>query len=299
MANALMPERPIAPTYDHPAAFTLDRRAARAAVERAADGYDAAAAVAREIADRMLTRLDLVKLAPATVLDAGCGTGYCARVLAQRYRGARVIGLDIAGPMLRYARRNSGWLGPRRYVTGDIQKMPLPTGSIDLVVSNLALPWCDVTTAFAESLRVLRPGGLFMFTMLGPDTLHELRAAWNGLDAHTHVHGFFDMHDLGDALVRAGYGDPVMDVERLTLTYPSVRALLHELQALGVHNVTHGRARGLTGRHRFARFIAAYEAQARNDRIPASVEVVYGHAWGRAQAPRAPDSNRRVIWLKS
>lgn len=271
--------------------FALDKRSLRDSFARAASGYDAAAVLQREIADRLLEHLDIVRLSPGTIADCGCGTGYGTRALAHRYPQARLIALDLALPMARRAReRLSGTLATvmRRiagrpapgFFCGDIECLPLVTGSADLIVSNLALQWCDSRTAFAEFRRVLAPGGLLMFSTFGPDTLEELRAAWRAADAEAHVHEFADMHDLGDALVHAGFADPVLDVDRLTLTYAEVVDVLRDLKALGAHNAAQNRARGLTGKQRFTRFRSAYEQLRRADgRIPATYEVVYAHAW--------------------
>lgn len=261
------------------AALAPDKRSARAAFERAARSYDAAAVLQRTIADRMLERLDLIKRAPVDILDAGCGTGYCTRVLMRRYRGAQVIGLDIARAMLHRARKRVGWFVRKSYVCADVEALPLAPASIDMIVSNLALQWCDPQTVFSEFRRVLRPGGVLMFTSFGPDTLKELRQAWRAADTHPHVHGFHDMHDIGDALVHAGFADPVMDMEYFTLSYPDVAGVMRDLKQLGAHNVALGRPRGLTGKARFAKFNAAYQSLAQDGRVPATYEVVYGHAW--------------------
>ncbi|NBC15183.1 MAG: malonyl-[acyl-carrier protein] O-methyltransferase BioC, partial [Gammaproteobacteria bacterium] len=137
-----------------------------------------------------------------------------------------------------------------------------------------------------DLLRVLRPGGLLLFSTFGPDTLSELRAAWAAVDQGEHVSPFLDMHDIGDALVRARFADPVMDVERMTLTYADIRALMRDLKQLGAHNALAGRARGLTGRRRLAALAEAYEHQRRDGRLPATYEVVHGHAWVTAKAQR-------------
>lgn len=274
--------------------LALDKRRLRRSFAQAADTYDSAAVLQREIADRMLARLDLVRLRPQSVLDIGCGTGYDLRGLSQRYPRARVLGLDIAEAMARRARRHAGlWrtlTGRCVFICGDAERLPVATASMDLVVSNLALQWCAPDVVFAEVRRVLRPGGLFMFTTFGPDTLRELRDAWRAADKAPHVHGFIDMHDLGDLLLRAQFADPVMDMETFTLTYPGVLELLHDIKHLGAHNMVLTRARGLTGKDRFARFRAAYAAQARAGKIPATYEAVYGHAWApEAEASRDPE----------
>ncbi|HLD14023.1 MAG TPA: malonyl-ACP O-methyltransferase BioC [Burkholderiales bacterium] len=296
----------------------LDKQRLRASFERAAETYDEVAVLQRTIADRLLERLDVVKLKPAVILDAGCGTGYVTRALARRYPCAQRLALDIAESMVRHARHGFGdWIEPRAtgqgrsgrgfgwrrllqrrplHVCGDAETLPLASASVDMIVSNLALQWCDAQTVFAEFRRVLRPGGLTIFTTFGPDTLRELRTAWQTVDDRPHVHGFLDMHDIGDLLVRSGFAEPVMDVERLTLTYVDVFGVLNDIKRLGAHNTARERARGLTGKHRFAHFRAAYEAMAQDGRIPATYEAVYGLAWAPAStpAPRAADGTVSV-----
>jgi malonyl-CoA O-methyltransferase len=269
-----------------------DPRAVRRAFGRAARSYDQAAALQREVGARLASRLDVVRLAPATIADLGCGTGEALAALAARYPKARLVAVDAARPMLVAARererarrpRFARWLPRRRagtsFVCADATALPLAARSVDLLWSNLMLQWVpDVARAFAEFHRVLRVGGLLTFTTFGPDTLKELARAFAGVDAHTHVSRFVDLHDLGDLLVRAGFGDPVMDMETITVTYPSPQALLTELKAIGATNQTRARPRGLTGRARHARVLAALSALARDGRVPASFEVVYGHAW--------------------
>jgi malonyl-CoA O-methyltransferase len=269
--------------------FALDRARIRASFDAAAAAYDEAAVLQREVRSRLLERLAEVKLDPAVVLDAGCGTGHAARALSRRYRGARIIALDVAPAMLREARRQRSWLRRLDLVCADAAALPLPARSVGLVFSNLMLQWCDEPDRpFTQFHRVLRPGGLLTFTTFGPDTLRELRAAWSGADGHTHVSRFIDMHDLGDALMRAGFADPVMDVEHFNLTYPSVRALMRELKAIGAHNATAGRSRGLTGRGRLAAVEAAYEKLRTDERLPSTWEVVYGHAWATGRLPGPP-----------
>lgn len=263
--------------------MALDKRRVRKSFAHAVDTYDAVAVLQREIADRLLTRLEAVRLQPKVILDIGCGTGYDLRQLSKRYRRAQVLGLDIAETMARRARSRAGFwrrfTGRSVFACGDAECLPVASNSVDMVVSNLALQWCDSQIVFTEARRILRPGGLFMFTTFGPDTLRELRAAWCAADKEPHVHTFIDMHDLGDMLIHAGFADPVMDMETFTLTYNDVRGVMRDIKQLGAHNVATSRARGLTGKVRYARFRAAYEAQAQNGKIPATYEAVYGHAW--------------------
>ncbi|MCC7484213.1 MAG: malonyl-ACP O-methyltransferase BioC [Burkholderiales bacterium] len=285
-------------------AHAIDKGRARRAFERAAAGYDAAAVLQDEVCRRMLARLEYIRIDPALILDAGCGTGNAIPGLAARYPRARVLALDLALAMARRARaRGGGWRalaglrGAAIPVCGDIERLPLAAASADLVWSNLALQWTnEPARAFAEAHRVLRPGGLLMFSTFGPDTLKELRAAYLSADARVHVHRFVDMHDIGDMLVRAGYADPVMDMERLTLTYASARELMRDLKAIGATNAARGRPAGLTGRALLAAVERSYEAQRRDGRLPASFEALYGHAW--KPAPRLGPSGRPVIDIK-
>ncbi|HXD52714.1 MAG TPA: methyltransferase domain-containing protein, partial [Burkholderiales bacterium] len=176
--------------------------------------------------------------------------------------------------------------------------LPLRSAAVGMVWSNLALQWVnDPPRAFAEFRRVLAPGGLLMFSTFGPDTLKELRAAYAGADRYTHVNRFVDMHDLGDMLVHAGFAAPVMDMEYMTLTYPEVRALMHDLKAIGAHNVTAGRRRGMTARATLAQVERNYEASRRDGRLPATFEVVYGHAW--APLPRSTADGKTIIPIKT
>jgi malonyl-CoA O-methyltransferase len=164
--------------------------------------------------------------------------------------------------------------------------LPLKSNSVDLIFSNLMLQWCDPPDAvFAEVQRVLKPSGVFIFSSFGPDTLHELRESWVNVDGHTHVNRFIDMHDLGDAMMRSGLAEPVLDVERFTLTYPDAITLMRELKAIGAHNVTQGRRHGLMGKAVLNQVIHNYEIHRRDNVLPASYEVVYGQAWGNATTP--------------
>jgi len=269
-----------------PDEFFLAPQAVRRAFDAASGSYDAAAAVQREIGARLLERLDLIRMQPGQVLDLGAGTGQASRALKRRYRNAQVWALDLSTAMLHESRRQQGLLRRFARAAADAHHLPIRTASIDLVFSNLMLEWChDPDAVFREIRRVLKPEGLFMFTTLGPDTLVELRNAWRGVDRHAHVHRFIDMHDLGDALMRARFADPVMDMERLSITYPNLDALRRELRTAGAGNLAHGRPKGLTGRAR-ARALRGHDALAlRNGRLSVSVEVVYGQAWVGSVTP--------------
>ena len=230
----------------------------------------------------MLERLDYVKLAPQRILDAGSGPGRDARALAARYRGAQIVTLDFALPMLPRPRLLGRWLGPPLLsVCADFSRLPLAAHSVQLVWCNMALHWAsDPLAVFREFERVLAPEGLLMFSTLGPDTLKELRV----LAGAARVHAFIDMHDLGDMLVAAGLSAPVMDMEMLTMQYGSGTRLLEDLRASGQTNARADRPRGLSGR----RFLQPMRAAP----LRASFEVVYGHAWKRPAAAAGVKSVR-------
>ncbi|MCB1879898.1 MAG: malonyl-ACP O-methyltransferase BioC [Gammaproteobacteria bacterium] len=266
----------------------LDKGGVRRAFSKAASRYDEVAVLQREIGQRMLDRLNLVRLKPATVLDLGAGTGVATVALEKIYPKAQVIALDFAFPMLQQTRRRGGLFRKPRCLCADLEQLPLADASVDLIYSNAAIQWCnDLDRVFPELQRVLRPGGLLMFTTFGPDTLQELRAAWSEADGYAHVSRFLDMHDIGDALMRAQFSDPVMDVDRMTLTYSAVEELMRELKILGAHNVASGRQRALTGKGRLIAMKASYEQFRRNGLLPASYEVVYGHAWAPLQSQQS------------
>jgi malonyl-CoA O-methyltransferase len=261
----------------------LDNAGVRQSFHRASSRYEAAAVLQARVGDEVLERLDFFKLSPDVVVDLGAGTGRITGELKRRYRRASVVALDIAPGMLREARRHMKLFRRFDRVCGDVRQLPFVDARVDVAVSNLMLQWCDdLDTAFREVRRVLKPDGLFAFTTFGPDTLRELRNAWAAVDGFSHVNTFIDMHDIGDALVRAGFTEPVLDVERMTLTYPDVLSLMRDLKIIGAHNVTEGRRRGLTGRGALRQVEAAYEASRRDGRIPATYEIVYGAAWGAA-----------------
>ncbi|MBS4097251.1 MAG: malonyl-ACP O-methyltransferase BioC [Sulfuricella sp.] len=279
----------------------LDKRQVRRAFDRAARSYDAAAALQREVCDRMVERLALLKFVPHTILDAGCGTGYGLQGLRRHYPEAHVVALDLAPAMLATARGKEGWRrwlpwagrGRQSYLCGDLEALPLRAGCIDMLWSNLAVQWCnDLPALFAGMHRVLAPDGLLMFSTFGPDTLKELRQAFGELDGYPHVSRFTDMHDIGDALVHAGFSAPVMDMDRITLTYDDLAQLMRDLKAIGAHNATAGRRKGMMGKGEWRRLQAIYETQRRNGKLPATYEVVYGHAW-RGEKPTSADE--RVV----
>lgn len=275
--------------------YRIDKQQSRRAFANAVATYDRAAALQREVGAQLLERLDLVKLQPGRILDLGCGTGDISYALLNRYRKAKVFSLDLAFSMAQRTRKRGGWFRKPGAVCADAERLPFADNSFDLLISNLMLQWVqDLDRTFAEFQRVLAPGGLLVFTTFGPDTLRELRHSWSQADDHTHVNAFIDMHDIGDALLRARLAEPVMDVERMTVTYDDIRDLMRDLKELGAHNVTVGRNHALTGRHKLQRMMQAYEAFRYKGRLPASYEVVHGHAWSPPQKQQVSMVNGEV-----
>lgn len=285
-------------SQDSPTPF-VDRRQVRRSFARAAAGYAEHDFLAREIDNRMQARLDYVKLAPELIVDIGCSRGASLAGLRQRYPEATALGLDFVPQMLppEPAADWRRWLPFARpnaacFAAGDAEKLPLGNGAAGLVWSNLLLHWLDdPVPALAEMHRVLEVGGLLMFSALGPDTLKELRSVFG--DGYAHSQRFIDMHDLGDMLVGCGFSDPVMDMEMMTLTYPDFPALLAELRASGGRCAMQARRRGLTGKAAWRAAGLGYEALAKEGRLPASFEIIYGHAW--KAAPRKTADGRAIV----
>ena len=290
-----------------PNPFELQRAGVRQAFDRAGARYEAAALLQARVAEELLERLALFALAPQVVLDLGAGTGRVTRRLKRLYRRACVVALDLSPGMLQQAARHRTLLRRFERVCADATRLPLAAQSVDVIFSNLMLQWCDPPDeAFAEARRVLKPRGFFAFSTFGPDTLRELRAAW-GEDGRTHVNRFLDMHDVGDVLLRMGFSEPVLDVERTIVTYQDALTLMRDLKAIGAHNVTAGRARSLTGKDRLRAMLERYETHRRDGRLPATYEIIYGAAWagrernehlsgpvGGADRPPAPGGEVQV-----
>jgi malonyl-CoA O-methyltransferase len=255
-----------------------DRTKIRATFDREAGRYDRHAALEREVGTRLMERLVFQRRIPGRIIDLGSGTGYCLAALKKRFRKAEVIGLDASLAMSRAVRGRSGFLRPLRAVCGDLSYLPFADRSADLLFSNLALQWCgDFRTLGVGFRRILRPGGLLLFSTLGPDSLKEFKlTAAYGPDSGR-VRHFMDMHDIGDALVAAGFSEPVMDSERITTEYRRFEDLVTELEASGGSTHFGEGARQTEPRDALAE---AYGAYRRKGRYPVTWEIVYGAAFG-------------------
>jgi malonyl-CoA O-methyltransferase len=269
----------IVTTNRYPGALNSDD--VRRRFDRAARRFDGADFVHRQAAAGLFERMSPMLLDVQRILDAGAGAGRASRELAAKFRSGRVISLDLSFEMLRQAKRNRRRFARITELQANASRLPLLTGSIDLVFANLLLPWCDdIPALFAEVGRVVRKDGLFVFSSLGPDSLQELRQAWSAVDPHEHVNAFVDMHDLGDTLLRAGFREPVLDVDYLTVLYRDLQALFRDMTACGARNCLEGRPRTLTGKGRFGAMCGLLEQRFSEGTLPLRLELVFGHAWG-------------------
>lgn len=253
--------------------------------DKAASKFEGADFVHGITREGLISRLEPLKIDVGTILDVGAATGASGRLLRQRFRRAHVVSVDLSAAMLRQARSRKTWFARLSFVQADANRLPLSDASFDLVVANQLLPWVpEPQMLFSEVARVLRRGGVFAFATLGPDSLQELRAAWDGIDDAPHVNPFADMHDIGDGLVRAGLRDPVLDVDRLTVQYETTGKLLDDLTRVGARNTLAGRSRGLTGKGHFRGMARALENATAGPGLSLELELVYGHCWGGGPA---------------
>lgn len=243
--------------------------------------YEPAAVVQQEIGERLFERLDYFKQKPMSILDLGCGPGGFSKQLKKQYPRAMVVGFDLALDMLKQAKSKQKWLRKWPLVAGDMAKLPFARGVFDLIFANQVLHWSpSIPLVLSELNRIMKPEACLMFSTLGPDTFREIRQAWARVDNYAHTNDFIDMHDMGDHLMAQRFLDPVVDMEMLTVHYPSLPKLLQALKAQGVRNVNHARNPGLTGkrvRQHFEKEMAAFKTQ--DGKFPLTYEVVYGHAW--------------------
>jgi malonyl-CoA O-methyltransferase len=262
---------------------------------RSAKTYDSAAIFQREIAQRLFERLELMRIQPQIILDLGAGTGFCSELLEKKYPQTEIIAVDVSENMLSQARSKKQWQSQQHFLCANAKSLPLESQSVDLIFSNLFLHWCfPLDPVVAELHRVLKPNGLLLFSMLGPDTFKELRQSWAAVDDKPHVHSFIDMHDVGDALLRSHCIDPVMDMEYVTLHYEKLNTFLGDIKALGVSNKLQHRQKSLMGKQHYQCFVNQYESMRTQDGLlPVTYEVIYGHAWGA----EAMDSNGSDVYI--
>lgn len=280
---------PIRPMLNH-----LDNKKIVSRFNKAALTYDKAAVLQRSVANDLLARLQGIRLQPQRILDLGCGTGHPTACLKAAYPLAEIIGLDQAFGMLKQAQAQitAAKFSKFDYLCGRAESLPFRAHCFELVYSNLMLHWStDFSATLHELLRVLQPGGLLLFSIVGADTLKELRYAWAQVDDKPHVHLFPDMHDVGDSLLQAGFTDPVMDVDYFTLLFTDIFSLMKELKELGVQNLSIDRHKGLTSKRSLRALIEAYATfLTPTAKLPATWEIIYGHAW---KATQEVDKNKQ------
>ena len=241
----------------------------------------------------LLSRLQPLIVDAKTVVDLGSATSSAQRALAKRFGRVHVVCVDVARNMLRRGRAKQSWLAKGSFVQANANKLPFADQSIDVIFANMLLPWVDDPAAvFGEVARVLRKGGIFAFATLGPDSLQEISRAWARVGGSCHVHHFMDMHNLGDGLVQARLGDPVLDVDRLVISYEKSSRLFADLTAVGGRNSLTARCPSLTGKQRFAAMVAELEGASPDGKIHLDLELVYGHCWGAG--PKMDASNFRI-----
>ncbi|PZN82149.1 MAG: malonyl-[acyl-carrier protein] O-methyltransferase BioC [Candidatus Methylumidiphilus alinenensis] len=260
-------------------AAMIDKRWVGRSFSRAASGYDRVAALQRQVGEGLLDRLPAGEFMPKSILDLGAGTGYCTALLGKRFPNSSLIAVDIAEGMLSIFKQRSGLQEKALRICGDGETLPLRDGSVDMVYSNLALQWCpDLSVVMGEFFRVLRPGGVLLFSTFGEASLCELRNAWAKADNHSHVNTFASKSAIETALTKAKFGDVSVLNEQCVIAYSSVNELLCELKKLGAHNITMNRPRHLTGKGVFRKMMEAYASAMPTGRINATFEIIHGLA---------------------
>ncbi len=240
---------------------------------RAAKTYDAAASFQRDVGNELLRSIEPNKKIDV-VLDLGCGTGYFTQYLKEAFSQAHIIGMDLAEGMLCVAQEKNQQT--KAWVCGDAEKLPFADASVDIIFSSLALQWCNnLTELFSELYRVIKPDGTLLFSTLGPNTLHELRNAWQQVDSNIHVNHFTPAAEIQKQLLQNGFLTDHFVEQSTVLEFQTLTDLTRNLKQLGAHNINRGRATGLTGRKKIAAFNSAYEQLRRDTLLPATYEVFY------------------------
>jgi len=262
----------------------FDKQQLRRSFDCAAENYERwAKGLQKDIGESLLRRTQCLNIEPKRILDVGSGTGRLSRALAAHYDSAEICSLDIAFKMVRHARKKIIKSSEQRFVCADAVALPFADDSMDLIISNLMLQWCEnINHIFQEFTRILNPEGALLLSTLGPDTLKELRQSWAHIDDSHHVNQFLDMHTVGDSMLRSGLRNVVTDVEWHEYVYNDVKDLMNEIKGVGAHNISTSRPQGLMGKKKFKTMLANYEQFRLPDgALPATYEVVYGYASGK------------------
>lgn len=273
----------------------FDYNALKQGFNKTAKTYDRHAKMTATVNDHLLERIKSLNLNPERILDIGAGTGSLSRALLKLYPKARIYCIDLSEKRLIFAKGKRKWFRKQHYVTADMHAIPFKNESFDLVVSNLTWYWAEhLHQAIYEAKRVLKIDGKLLFSTLGPDTLRELRASFAAASEEPHINTFFDMHDIGDALLKAGFGDPVMDVEYFTHTVKTVAALFKELRATGELNYQALRSRGMMGPEILKKATAHYEQFREDKLLPVTTEAVFGYAWRKEETSQQQLENGEI-----
>ena len=280
--------------------YEVDLHRVQNSFDAAAKNYDSFSLLQQTVADRLIESFEHIKAEPKSILDLGAGTGYGSRHLKKQFKKSQIYQMDLSIEMLKGSRKQSPlFFSKNHFLCANAEHIPLPDKSVDLVFSSLMLQWCnDPDAVFAEIKRVLKPGGVFLFTSFGPDTLKELRESWSQVDNDVHVNAFADMHDIGDSLIRNGMDAPVLSIEHIVITYDECKQLMRELKNIGAHNVNHGRRKTLTGKQRLQKVVNHYESFRSDNKLPATYEVIYGHAWNPEISKHDKSSNIQSVSLE-
>lgn len=265
--------------------MSISKRHVAKSFSQSADQFEKHAFFHHEIAERLLERLELMNSKPKAILDAGCGTGFCTRALKNKFPKSNIVGVDLAEGMIEHALKKQPFFKKNEYKVADIESLPFSTNSFELVFSNLALLWLEnPENGLAELNRVLKPGGLIIFSTLGPESLLELRESWLRIDSNIHINHFADMQVMGDAVHKSGFENTVMDRDVLTLKYKTLKGMMTDIKLSGAHNMHRARSKGLMGRKAFEKLVKYYdELRLEDGGLPATFEVVYGHAWKKKE----------------
>lgn len=250
----------------------IDKSKVSAAFDRAAGAYDAMAQFQHQVCERLATTLPATK--PTRILDGGCGTGYGASLLRRHWPDALVVGCDLAPEMARKTQARG-----IASVCGDLERLPFADASFDLAWSSLALQWCQPALAYAELQRVLAPGGLLLFSTLGPNTLHELESAFTGIDAHRRVLPFAAATEVEAALAAAGFEQIQIESENWITRHRDFKTLLATIRGIGANQIGGNRRRSMMGKTAWQAAQARYETLRDGDGLlPATYEVAFGMA---------------------
>lgn len=248
--------------------------------DKIAKNYDAFSVLQQSVASMLIERLLPMQVSPKKIIDVGCATGFGLLLLEDKFKETDVLGLDISKKMLHYAQKRGKWLRKRQVMCADANDMPIHSASVDMIFCNLLFPYIhDCRKILKEILRILRPGGLLVFSSLGPDSLQEIRRSWANIDDDPHVKTFLDIHDVGDSLLAEGFVEPILEIENFQFNFSDTQKMFAELRGLGFRNEDSQRFSFLTSKRRWQRFLEQLLLLKQNQKIPLTFEIILAHAW--------------------